>query len=301
MGDWHPIPTTPGLAVGLVGVDMHVGLASVPVTVTEVFLRRTDDAGALTAELRNAGGDSIAVSFASGEQSATGTGSLAFAAAEPVLLRITAADAGSQNVGGAFALAQASAATTFLTSLALVKAFLGITASTHDTILNQLIPGVSKAIQSAIGRDILQTTLTAEVHESRGHQRVIASREWPIITLTAVRENDVTLTVSTDYRLWQTWGVQRLSGSATGAEIATAWAHGFVEFDYDAGFASVPSDLEMIATAEAAHAFKQSTPGGSRLGQLGQSVTGNSDAPFPLWDLLPMSRRVVQRYRAGMV
>lgn len=301
MGDWHPIPTTPGLAVALVGVDMHVGQASVPVKVTEVFLRRTDESGALVAQLRNAGGDSITVTFGAAAQSATGTGSVSFAAGEPVLLRVTSADATSQNLGGSFALAQSSAATTFLTTLALVKSFLGVTASTHDALINELLPGVSKAIQNAIGRDILQQTITAEVHESPGRWKVIAAREFPILTLLAVRENDVALTVATEYRLWQDWGVQRLSGSATGAEIATAWAHGFVEFDYDAGFASVPSDLEMIATAETAHAFKQTSAGGSRLGQLGQSVVGNTDAPFPLWDLLPMSQRVVSRYRRGLI
>jgi hypothetical protein len=292
----HPIPTTPGLVSGWIGLDQPIGISVGTSTVTRLFLKRTDEAGTVTAEIRNAGGDTLSVSMATGTDSAAATGSIDFADAEPILLRVTAADVGSMNLGGSIEVESPQTATGFLTTLARVKNFLNVTDTSQYSIINDLLPGVSLALTGLLRRAIVQDSVTAEIHEVRSERIYkLALDEWPVITLSAVRENGTTLT-SAEYRDLGDGLIERTS---TGTPTARRpYSQGYVEFDYTYGYTSIPEDLVAVATAEVALAWEQTRHGGARLGKSGGSFPGQSDAQyFTAWQPLPYTQAVLASHR----
>lgn len=86
---------------------------------------------------------------------------------------------------------------TALTTLATLKAELGITGSSDDTRLARLITQVSAQIETFLGRRLERRTLT-ELFYPAG--RVIQLSAWPITALTSVTDGDTIMTED-DYLL----------------------------------------------------------------------------------------------------
>ena len=181
-----------------------------------------------------------------------------------------------------------------MTTLTRVKRWLKITGSGNDTLLNDLIPFVSAAMESAMRRDIVQQTLTAEVHgiTQGGWRSELVPKHWPVSAVSAVRENGTVLT-SAQYRILGQTLIQRISGTPVSKAY---WQAGFVELDYTAGYASIPEDLAGAATAEVALAFEQTKEGDGRLGLTGGVFSGQFDSQFRAWDWQPTTKYVLSRH-----
>lgn len=179
-----------------------------------------------------------------------------------------------------------------LTTIALVKAMLGITGATEDTILARLVSAASSRIERAAGRTLTQATYTAEAIDSIGDFAVKLS-QYPIVSITSVAELGTTLTAS-DYTTDDGAGLLwRMSGSSP-----IPWAVGrrAIAVTYVAGYANVPKDVEDAATQQAAYEWRKSKAGGDRLGVTGQ-ILGPGSSNYTVGEWAPGVDAVVASYR----
>ena len=74
------------------------------------------------------------------------------------------------------------------TNLTNFKLRIGVTVSTYDTILTEILEGVGAAITAYLGFDPTETSIT-EYLDSNG-QEVLWLKRWPVSAVTAVYEDD---------------------------------------------------------------------------------------------------------------
>ena len=273
MSDRVPICTIPGLVSQLVAVDVLVAPADVVKLLTRVFLQRTDNGAGdiVSADLRNAtggGGEGISVTLGDGDSEAVAAGAITVEASEGLYLRVTAADASSQNLRGWFEFQDDSIdVTSALTNLARVKQFALITDSASDALLNSIIAGVSSRMQSYLGRAIVQETITAEKHDGRDRD-TLQLDAFPVIVPPAVVVRSVgTVVEATTYEVDAARGhVVKVTDGAAGA-----WPAGRrnLEVDYTAGYAAVPEDLVLAATQQVVFLYQRR---GARVAERGSTL-----------------------------
>jgi hypothetical protein len=222
-------------------------------------IRVQDETGATPANY-------IEATIASGQKSGTaGTGTVEIAAGGTIYVRIVTAN-GAEWLLGRFeyvpGLAPSGASN--LCSLADLKSWLSITGSGSDARLGFLINGVSRAMERWMDRQVPQHNVSAELHNGDGWSTQLVLRENPIISITEIREDSTALTVTTDYKLVG-YILHR---------IGAVWALGVgnIEADYVAGFATVPESLQLGCVQQCAYEYRQSAPGGNRVGKLTSSL-----------------------------
>jgi hypothetical protein len=289
MSDRIPIGTIPGITSQLDGVDVLIATLGVACTVTRVLLRQTDydDSGAtntsVVGTIRNAasgGGEGISFTIPDQGQSVVATGTLVVDADESIYLRVSAGNDTSMNLTGWVEVSGAAGVTTALTSLVRVKQFLNISGSADDDRLNTLIAAVSAEIQGAIGRKIIQATVTNERVDSFG-DHTIAVREYPIISVSSLTENLTALVEDTGFEMkaqdLDAGRIIRLSGG-----YPAAWARGqrVVTVTYSHGYATVPEDIKQAATELVAFDYNQEKDGGARFGLTGKVGAAGGDSGY---------------------
>ncbi len=134
----------------------------------------------------------------------------------------------------------------FLTSLANVKEYLGITVNDDDALLTNLIGRVSTMIQTYLSRHIVPVTLT-EYHNGRATP-FIKLDDKPLRSLTSIHESldqiwDSTTIISNSEMLidYDEAILCRKSG------ICFMLGFRNVRTIYDAGYLTIPSDIEQVA------------------------------------------------------
>lgn len=156
------------------------------------------------------------------------------------------------------------AASRLLTTLANVKAVLGITDGAQDTYLNLIIPQASAACENYCNRVFAQETLTDAFRLQYpwfpgfpdAHVAPLQLTRWPLVSVTSVIETDgqgvaTTLTAGTDYESDMDAGqVFRLDTYGNPRNFATYR----VAIQYVAGYAlpgdvspTMPADIEQAA------------------------------------------------------
>ena len=215
-----------------------------------------------------------------------------------------------------------------LTSISAVKTLLGISDSSQDTLLTQLLAGVDATIKQALRRDIEQATYT-EFYSGDGTE-VLALNQYPVSSITSIHEDpdgyftesaftsDDLLTADVDYAL------VRMSSTAGGKSglvrrIGALWprpsirtqqflsafpgaAAGNIRVVYVAGFATVPADLAMAANQLVIRAYNQRSNGGSGIQQ--ESYEDASVSYFNPTDsasLLGTVESILRSYRRAVV
>lgn len=295
MSDRVPICTIPGLVSALVDTDVMVAPADVAKLVTRVFLQRTDNGvgDVVTAALHNAtggGGDSISVTLASTEDEQVATGSMTVEASEALYLRVSAADANSQNLRGWFEVDGAAGVTSALTNLARVEQFLDADTG-DDDLINNLIAAVSGEIQGWLGRQIIQATATDERLDSIGDTR-LHTRYYPIISITSLTEDGSALTEDTDFECKEqdkrSGCIVRLCGSdAVGWNVGTR----NVTVTYSHGYATVPDAITQAATELVVFDYYQSPASSqARFGKGGKALDAGGSTEYrtreEIWDAI---------------
>jgi uncharacterized phiE125 gp8 family phage protein len=132
-----------------------------------------------------------------------------------------------------------------LTTLANVKAELGITDSASDALLRRYITGASKAASNYCNRvfaveTVSERFLPGHCYRWVHHSEKLQLARFPLITVTSVTEDDTVLTVDTDYLVNSSNGqLTRVS-----SEHISRWLALGITVVYSAGYATVPADLE---------------------------------------------------------
>jgi len=304
MSDRVPICTIPGVISALVDVDVMVAPADVAKLITRIFVQRTDNlaTGEVTLSIRNAtggGGEGISVTLGDNESEATASGSITVEATEPAYIRVSAADAFSENLRGWFEVDGAAGVTAALTSLARVEQFLGADTG-HDDLINNLVAAVSGEIQGWLDRQIVQATATDERIDSIGDAK-IHTRFYPIISITSLSEDSVALTEDTDFECKE-WdkregALVRISG---GEPISWAVGRRIVTTTYSHGYATVPDAITQAATELVVFDYLQSPASGKARFGLSSSAdpgTGASSAYTTRRDLWEAIRPRLAWYR----
>lgn len=269
MSDRVPIGTIPGAVSALVGTDVLIVPAGATRTVVSVFLRRTGNGSGdvVVADIRDAtggGGSGITVTLADGDAYGEATGALAVSAAEPIYLRVTAADSNSADLTGWIEIHSATASTTALTNLTRVKAYKDITDSASDSILNTIIAGVSDRMQREIRRTIVSTAAVGELHDGNGRTDSIVLDEWPVISFSELRDRNGDVVDAADYVVDAAAGLLLRVKDGAGSP----WDQGRRNYaaDYTHGFATVPEALAFAADKQCVFEYQQAALGDGRLG-----------------------------------
>lgn len=137
-----------------------------------------------------------------------------------------------------------------LVTLAQAKAYLGVTASTDDTIIGAILAGATAAMEARAGRHLVSTSRTEYMDGDGGRWLYLAE---PAESITSIH-------VSSD----QTWDATTLEAAADYAlsdcqvdHLDEVWSTGRrnIRAIYAAGFATVPSDLVEACKRETARRY----------------------------------------------
>ena len=157
-----------------------------------------------------------------------------------------------------------------LTTTAKVKAYLGISASTWDTILATLVTSASAIIQSYCRRQFNSQTFT-EYHDGADLQvprAQIIVKNPPIISVTSVYDDldqpptwpAADLVSSDDYAVYLDEGIVELYPDYTFGD-----GRRNVRVIYVGGYATVPTDIEQAANMLVANIFNRGRTGADGL------------------------------------
>lgn len=299
------IPVLSGLLTGFVGLDRPIANFATAQTLTkfEPVVSDPPSGGSVSVDVRTAidgGGSGLSATIENGDVAPVTpvTGSINVAAGTTLYLRVTAESGDAMTISGSIDVSDAAGITTALTTLARVKAFKGIKVEDDDDLLNTLIMGVSKRIQTYLRRTILQTATTAEKQSGTGKVgSPLILAEWPVFSspVVVVRDVDSNVVATTDYVVEEATGL--LIKATSG--VASAWTAGVQNFevDYTAGFSSVPEDLALAATMQAVDVWHLSKPGSGRLGLNSEILDAGGSASFRVGKWAPQVLDMIGPYR----
>lgn len=297
MSERAATPPIPGLLTGFVTpsvVPLTVAYFAAANTLTRVSFRVTDkpSGGSVTVELNTASdgsGDSISATIADGTDFITATGSVDIAAGGYLYMRVTAESGSAMNLSGEYEVTQSSGVATMLTTLARVKLDLDIstTDADRDTLITNIISGVSKQMQDWMDRPITETTTTGEQIDSDGSD-TIQTRGYPIISVASLTEDDTALVEDTDFEMnehdLEAGQIVRISGGRP-----YNWTRGrrVVTLTYNHGYSAVPASLVDAATSlTIARYFETGKSGRGRRGLASKDVEPGASATYDksIWE-----------------
>jgi len=299
MGFYIPF-SIPGALDPWEDVDNYAGFIGTAGSIIRVWMAVTEVpvGGNFTCEIRNSssgGGDGITGTIPeSNKLGGNFSDSITLTGSQYIYVRVKTAF-GAMNLQGwleytTTGVASISAA---LTDLATVKTDHGITGSDNDAQLTRIIAGVSKAMQNWMGRAIVDTSYTDEIHSGNGWQDTLALNHRPVTSTDSfvVKLDDVEVS-NTLYTKDDDAGLLYL--------ISGQWTRGSRNYkvSYSAGYTSVPDDLVMAATIQCRHEFNQSQPSATnRVGiHSNADATGGSTVYVP-GGFLPEVLEIMRPYR----
>ena len=165
-----------------------------------------------------------------------------------------------------------------LTTLANVKARLGLTATTTDALLSSLITEVSTLAQTYIGYAVLSANYS-ETFDGAG-QRAITLGTTPVISVSGVQIGTQSIPQATDLVS------PGYVATPKGISFRNVWVQAGVQniqVSYVAGYSVVPPDLEMSVIDLVCLVFEER----SRMGQVSISMGGQSTRFLNMADGIP--------------
>lgn len=159
-----------------------------------------------------------------------------------------------------------------LCSVANVKAYLGKSYTDDDALLLTFVQAVSARFESMISRNILARSYTDILNGYWG--RVIIPRQYPIVSVSSLLVDGTTVSVAptiADTGYFATEHVVYLRHMF----VSTGYAN--VEITYNAGYSTVPADIQQACAEWAALQFKERT----HIGNASQSMSGISVSYLP--------------------
>lgn len=204
----------------------------------------------------------------------------------------------------------ATAATSDLVSLSVVKEYLNINDNNADAFLQKWIGFISKKVEAYTEKKIALQTVTGEIHDGDG-TRILRPRYWPIVRLDGA--NDAAKLASLQ---------KRDDPDSAWVNIETNINHIFIFDDrpwqielydeifpfgqrnikvsYVAGYATVPEELQRLCVEEVAMVWKEANRrGGFRLGEGSETRTVDGVSHTKTFiDLEKRWRQVLDYYKS---
>ena len=174
-----------------------------------------------------------------------------------------------------------------LTTLANVKAWLGLPQVADDAVIARLISGVSANIQAWLGRTIALATYT-ETRDGSGNAAIIL-KHAPVASITSLAINGLAVPAATGLAD----NGYRLAGRklVLNTSLFTR-AVGNVAVVYQAGYATTPPDLEQAAIELIALRYRER----DRIGHTSKTLAGETVAFFT-GDMPASVKTVLMQYR----
>lgn len=125
-----------------------------------------------------------------------------------------------------------------LTTLAAVKAYAGVTVTTDDVLLGQLITAYSQFVRSWLNRDILRVTYSVRLSGRGGHS--VQLPQYPIRSIASLSIEGVVIVAQ------PSWGASGYYFDDTRLYVEGYYftkGNGNVLVTFDAGFDAVPADI----------------------------------------------------------
>lgn len=192
-----------------------------------------------------------------------------------------------------------------LTTTAKVKAHLGISVSTYDTVIDTIVNWTTDFIEGYVGKRFKETTYTQEEYDGGVH--CLFLKNYPVTTLSAFEyaqglPSSPTWTAfsANDYKLYGNEGyIKSLAGTfANGSRNLRATYTAGYKIDFANELTSthtLPFDVTMVATQLSAKIFdKRFSEGKSSENVEGQSINWMSE-------LTPEQKSVLGKYQKNLV
>ena len=173
-----------------------------------------------------------------------------------------------------------------------VKAWLGITATDNDAMIQRLITAASEFIEQWLSRDIVVTTYTNERYHGRGAPMLML-KNWPIVSVSAITVTAQDGTLLSTYAATDCWFDDRSVYLLNGNTFAKGY--GNVQVTYQAGYSTIPYGLSQACIELVAMRYKER----DRIGQVSKNLAGEvvtfsqKDMPADVLTYLTQIRNVV--------
>jgi uncharacterized phiE125 gp8 family phage protein len=172
-----------------------------------------------------------------------------------------------------------------LTTLAEAKAYLRITETSEDSLIESLINAVSDQIENYCRRKLKEQTYTDEEYDGTNSASLLLS-QFPVSSITSVKIDDV-LIDSSEYKLRKSTGILIRKNSTWPKDIMN------IKVTYVSGYNPVPSDLELACKHMVMFYYKTDISNFSKT--FGEGFMIRPEA-FP-----PQVRMLLDGYRKAMV
>lgn len=183
-------------------------------------------------------------------------------------------------------------------SLAAVREQLHISASdtTKDAFLTNLINRAYKILERYCSRVMKQATYV-EYYDGDGSADLLVN-QWPIISVASIYDDlnrvfdSGTLVPAADYVIYKERGLIRINALDLVSQGIFQRGTQNIKLTYDAGYATIPADLEDAGIQMVEHMFNRSATGGFLSGSLGSRSESYDN------DQIPQAvRRTLNAYR----
>ena len=183
----------------------------------------------------------------------------------------------------------------YITSLAEVKTYLKITATTYDSFLSSLIEIAQDKIQTYCNRKIVKTLVTGELHDGDGTSKVFLDYApiYSVVSLYDDPERDYTsgtLISSSDYLNYSRAGYLELIDSNFNQDLQN------IKVTYYAGWDIVPRAIAQVALEMVARIYNESNQGKGEL-DITSRADGTKSISLVDKEFSPQHKIVLDSYR----
>jgi hypothetical protein len=165
-----------------------------------------------------------------------------------------------------------------------------------------MLMGTSERIVRRIGRRIVASNLTGELHDASGTDDRLVLKRHPITAVSEVRV-DGTAIAAASYASDDDAGILYRRNEDDPDATSDVWPRGrrHIAVDYSSGYVSVPEDLVTATVLQAASLWRLSVPGGNRLGQRGTILDAGGSAQFLTGPWAPGVLQMIDNWRQSVV
>ena len=192
-----------------------------------------------------------------------------------------------------------------LTSLANLKTYLNISGTTNNTFMETLVDRATALMEEYTRRNLKARDYSYDSDSDEydkdnavmdGNDRdVLILPQRPVNSLTTLRVNEQAIDESTGVYVCG-WMIDKARGMVRLRCYLFTKGMDNIELAYNAGYSTVPDDLEQACIEQAAWMYKQSPVGQGLLGVSSRSLQDGS-INYTTRDILPQVKLVLQDYK----
>jgi len=192
-----------------------------------------------------------------------------------------------------------------LTSLANLKTYLNISGTTNNTFMETLVDRATALMEEYTRRNLKARDYSYDSDSEDydkdnavmdGNDRdVLILPQRPVNSLTTLRVNEQAIDESTGVYVCG-WMIDKARGMVRLRCYLFTKGMDNIELAYNAGYSTVPDDLEQACIEQAAWMYKQSPVGQGLLGVSSRSLQDGS-INYTTRDILPQVKLVLQDYK----